>query len=116
MKERQRIQLIKIKIKKMKRYITSIIAIIIALGAFAFTKDSKQIMNGKVVQTFYYNSALGSDQTDPDNYQLTSVTCNSGSHFVCTIKAENDGNNKPIFQTGTDPVNDPGMYSTTKRQ
>jgi len=100
----------------MNRYLTGIIAIIIAIGAFAFTKDSKEIINGKAVQTFYYNAALGSDQTDPNNYQLTSVTCNSGSNFVCTIKAENDGNNKPIFQPGTDPLHDPGMYSTTKRQ
>lgn len=75
----------------MKRYITGIIAVVIAVGAFAFTMPKKALQSFDDV-TFYYQSSDFSNQevAKKENWSSTATppTCVGSQNKACTLVVE----------------------------
>lgn len=105
MKERQEFQLIKIKTKEMKRYITGIVALIIAALTFAFTKPAeKNINSDHSIVTYYYKFVgIHGQENDMNKWVQISeedyekVGCPSGNEAGCLIQNTTNSGGHPTL-------------------
>lgn len=107
MKKRQIFQLIKIKIKKMKRYISGIIAVVIAIGAFAFT-NVPTVKNPLANVRFQFDGTpLG--ESSPANWDYApSASCGQHTNNACVIEVSSD----VVTAAGSSFVIDPNKLNT----
>jgi len=100
-----------------KKYGIGLMALLIAVATFAFSKAPATTKDGHPSAAFFYNSALGSNQRLAANYTLGSITCDNTGTIVCNIQAPSNGaaTPKPVFATGTNPVDNPDDYDTETR-
>ena len=104
----------------MKQYVTGLLALVFAITAFAFTKESKKVVNGKAVAGdacsdankvwFYINLECNSQNAVTDirnsgNYTLADAdiyTNCTGTECICAIYAcPTAGGQYPIISQGT---------------
>lgn len=96
MKERRtKNTILKIKLKNMKRYISGIVAVIIAVAAFAFTSENKRISKLDTHDFFYFPPTLNPySQTsvqDKANWKSTNGDpddCTGSANKACMISVE----------------------------
>jgi hypothetical protein len=106
----------------MKKLLLIIAAIAVTIGVFAFTqKEQKQT---QVLEHWEFIGNNDLDAKDADNYRKITSTqtfvCDDVDYTVCTILAPEDPNSnsmdpRPLFSSGTNPVDDPGDYQATRR-
>ena len=71
----------------MTRYLTGILAVVIAIGAVAFTTPSKHF----TMVTFTYTPPTSGDYSQPsvqdkDNWDPAPTSCQTGSQRACTLE------------------------------
>lgn len=87
----------------MRKYLLGMVAVVLAIGFSAFTKESNPKSSTLTAQDFIYNDYP--DDTwigDPAHYTLatSSLSC-SGTAHRCGVTAENDGNDHPVLTGAT---------------
>ena len=75
----------------MKRYLTGVIAVIIAIGAVAFTSPARNLTN----VTFMYNAPSGTDYSQASvqnkaNWSLGTPTCSADQDRACSLQVPSD--------------------------
>ena len=86
----------------MKRYLTGIAAVIIAISAAAFTKPAKNLNN----VTFEYNPPGGTDYSqssvqNKSNWSLGDPSCNDDLIKACTLEVSSDNTTAGQTQLGS---------------
>ena len=107
MKERHEFPSIKIKIKKMKRYITGIIAVVIAAAAFAFT--NVPAAKSPLTNVRFQFDGTNSGESSPANWDYApSASCGQHSNKACVIEVSSD----VVTAAGSSFVIDPTKLNT----
>ena len=97
---------------KKLRFILPLFAVLIVVGASAFTKAHQQASKTEVVTTYVYTGDNTEEQQrNPELYikDNEALPCSGQPDRICLIQTSSDEGDHPDFSQGN-PLDNPGMF------